>query len=210
MYSLLDGFVVTFVFRVVPQSDETELPENGGGCADDFIMTHDKQFRYWPKSRMYRLVISDDPENTFAPGIYPVGFAFWETTDYRDTWTASDCSPNKSKFWRTGLLAEVQGKNIDDFPLEPETKEIVRYTTAASFENRVRATIEEQSKVFENVLQSFARTGALSIQDTSALHLKCRIQIQDERPWPRSRLPVIEGKWCTPAPYRATGIAMPL
>lgn len=211
VYSLLDGFTVTFVFHVFSGSDEKGIPEVHEGCAGDTYMVPDEAFRDWPRARMYRLVASTEtPPNTFAPGIHPVGFRYWETTDYRsDSWADGNCSPEASKFWRTGLLAEVQGRDADDFPLEPKTEEIVRYSTPGAFENHVRDTIEEQSKVFEKVLQSFMRSGTLSTLDARALHLKCRIQVQDERPWPHSPLPALEGKWCTPARPETQGVGIP-
>lgn len=198
--SLLDGFVVVFVFRVVPQSDNAATPDVGEGCASDFFMAADEAFSDWPKARMYRLITVELPPNIFAPGTHPVGFSYWETTDYRDSWTDGDCSPGKSRYWRAGLLAELESKSLDDFPLEPETEETVQYTSTASFEDSVKAAIQKQSRAFADVVGSLIRSGALSIEDSWALDLKCRIEIQDTRPWPRMELPPVEGKWCTPAP----------
>ena len=165
-------------------------------------MDTDPAFRDWPKARMYALDTSEHPTNIFAPGIHPVGFRYWETTDYRDAWPDGDCSREKSKFWRTGLLAQVQRKNLNDFALEPEKRVTVPYSSADSFQNRVEETIDHQSAAFESVVESFVQLGALSIEDSSELHLKCRVQIEDDRPWPRAELPPVEGKWCTSAPAK--------
>jgi hypothetical protein len=209
VHSLLGGFVASFTFHVVPLSSDASGYGASWGCAGDFMMRHDEAFADWPRARLYRLITGGKPQNVFAPGIHPVGFTYWETTDYRDPWNDSDCSPGKSRDWRAGLLAELQGKNLGDFPLKPETEKTVRYSSAESFEDSVKATIEEQSKAFDDVVESFAQSLALSSGDASALHLKCRIQLQDSRPGPRSELPQVEGKWCTPAPPKTEGIGVP-
>jgi hypothetical protein len=206
--SLLNDVVETFTFRVVAPSDQTEPSRIGSGCAGDFLMSHDPAFADWPKARMYRLITSEResrliasgrPQNVFAPGIHPVVYSTWETIDYRDSWGDGDCSPGKSKYWRTGLLAQLQGKNLDDFPLKTETDETIRYSSATSFENSVQATIEKQSGAFRDVVASLVQSGLLSAGDEFALQLKCRIQVQDARPGPREELPPVEGKWCASA-----------
>jgi hypothetical protein len=216
--SLLDGVVATFTFRVVAPSDQTEPSRMGSGCAGDFMMSHDPAFADWPKARMYRLITNEResrliasgrPQNSFAPGIHPVVYSTWETTDYRDAWTDGDCSPGKSKYWRTGLLAQLEGKNLNDFPLKPETEETIRYSSAALFENSVQATIEKQSSAFRDIVASFVQSGLLTVGDEFALRLNCRIQVQDTRPGPREALPLVEGKWCTPAPPKVEGIGPP-
>ena len=52
--TLLGGAVTNFSFRVVWTRPEDEAAE-GGGCAGDYMMTHDEHFRDWPKARMYRI-----------------------------------------------------------------------------------------------------------------------------------------------------------
>jgi hypothetical protein len=128
--SLLNGVVVSFSFRVVPQ-DEAERPVVGDGCAADFMMDPDKAFADWPKARMYRLNTSEHGSIIFAPGVHPVGFSTWETTDYRDPWTHGDCSREKSKYWRTGLIAQLQGRTLDEFHLEPDVEMTLTYWPAA-------------------------------------------------------------------------------
>jgi hypothetical protein len=206
--SLLGGFVATFTFRVVAPSSDAGYGESSG-CAADFLMSHDDAFADWPKARMYRLITSEHTRNIFAPGIHPVGFSTWETTDYRDSWTDGDCSAGKSKYWRAGLLAQLQGKTLDDFPLKPQTSETVRYSSPESFENSVQAAIENQTSAFREMVASFVQSGLLSVGDEFALQLKCRIQVQDTRPGPREALPPVEGKWCAPAPPKAEGIGPP-
>ena len=91
--SLLGGFVENFTFYVVPPSPMGWADaDGGGGCAVDFAITRETAFEGWPKVRMYRL-ITGRSQSIFAPGIHPVGFSYWETTDYRDPWTDGDCSP---------------------------------------------------------------------------------------------------------------------
>jgi hypothetical protein len=201
VHSLLSGFVASFTFHVVPPSSDAWGSGASSGCAGDFLMSHDTAFGDWPKARMYRLITGRRPQNVFAPGIHPIGFSTWETNDYRDPWTdISDCSPEKSRDWRTGLLAQLQGKNLSDFPLKPQTREIVRYSSAASFESEVQAAIEKQSTALRGVAASFVESGLMPIGDAGVFYLQCRIQVQDDRPGPRSELPQVEGKWCTPAP----------
>jgi len=207
--SLLSGVVASFVFRVVPPQGDTEMPESEGGCASDFFMVPDEAFRDWPKARMYRLGTGEHPANIFAPGIHPVGFSYWETTDYRDPWTDSDCSRGKSKYWRAGLLAGLQRKNPDDFPLEPETEETVPYSSPSSFEDSVRAAIQKQSWAFGDIVQTFLQSGALSIEDSLGLNLRCRIEVQDVRSEPREELPKVEGKWCAAAPPKPADLEPP-
>jgi hypothetical protein len=198
--SLLNGVVVSFSFRVVPQ-DEARGSGGSWGCSGDSLMDPDKAFADWPRARMYRLNTSGHASNIFAPGIHPVGFSTWETTDYRDPWTDGDCSGDKSKYWRTGLIAQLQGKKIDEFHLEPSVELTMTYWSAAAFEERVKAAIEYQSSAFQSAIDYFVGSGILSIQDSSALHLKCRIAVNDERPSPRIELPSVEGRWCaTPVP----------
>lgn len=209
MYSLLDDFVVTLVFRVVASVDRAETPQLGEGCAVDFGMSQDPSFRNWPRAHLYRLDTSDRPENIFAPGIDPVGYRWWETSDYHySAWEDVDCSRLKSYLWRTGLLSRVQGRDEDDFPLEPETRETIRYTTKA-FGSRVQGEISEQSKIFAEVVRTFVAAGHLSIDDAFGLHLKCRIEVQDDRPWPHSELPGIQGESCIPAPAMHERIGFP-
>jgi hypothetical protein len=199
--SLLGGFVAKFVFWVVPQSDKTEYGDGRSGCASDFLMAPDKAFADWPKARMYQLTTGDDPRNVFAPGIHPAGFTYWETTDYRDdAWADSDCSPGKDQPWRTGLLAELLGKLQDDLPIDAETQEIIHFRSAAGFRDYVESAVEEQSRGLGTVVEGLVRTGALSREDAAGIQLKCRIEVRDERPLPRTKLPPVEGKWCTPAP----------
>ncbi len=114
--SLLNGAVATFTFRVIAPSDQIGYADGGSGCAGDFGMSHDPAFADWPKARMYRLDTNGRSRNIFAPGIHPVGFSTWETTDYRDSWGDGDCSPARSSDWRTGLLAQLQGKTLNEFP----------------------------------------------------------------------------------------------
>ena len=197
--SLLTGVVATFTFRVVAPSDRTEPSRMGSGCAADSVMSHDPAFADWPKARMYRLNTGGRSRNIFAPGIHPVGFSTWETIDYRDSWGDGDCSPEKSKFWRTGLLAQLQGRTLNDFPLKPETDETIRYSSTALFENSVQAAIESQSNAFRDVVAFFVQSSLLTFEDATALHLQCRIQVQDTRPRPREELPSVEGKWCAAA-----------
>jgi hypothetical protein len=198
--SLLNGVVVSFSFRVVPQ-DAAEGPRFGSGCAGDSVMNRDKAFADWPKARMYRLDTGGHPRNIFAPGIHPVGFSAWETTDYRDPWTDGDCSREKSKYWRKGLIAQLQGKTPDEFHLEPSVEMTMTYWSAAAFEERVKGAIETQSSTFQSAIDAFVGSGILSAQDVLKLHLKCRIAVTDERPSPRIELPSVEGRWCaTPVP----------
>jgi hypothetical protein len=199
--ALLSGIVANFVFWVVPQSDKTEYGDGRSGCASDFLMVPDKAFADWPKTRMYQLATGDDPRNVFAPGIHPVGFTYWVTTDYRDeSGTDSDCSPGKDRPWRTGLLAELLGKLQDDLPIDAETQETIHFRSAARFRDYVENAVEEQSRGLQTVVEGLVRSGALSREDAAGIHLKCRIEVRDERPQPRAKLPPVEGKWCTPAP----------
>lgn len=196
--SLLSGVVENFDFRVVPQ-DEAEPQGVGSGCAGDSIMDRDKAFADWPKARMYRLDTSGHSPNIFAPGIHPVGFSTWETTDYRDPWTDGNCSKDKSKYWRTGLIAQMLGETLDEFHLKPDVRVTLTYWSDASFEDRVKATIADQSGEFRKAVDWFAGSGVLSIAEASAMHLKCRINVNDQRPSPHAELPSVEGRWCTTA-----------
>ena len=189
--SLLAGVVDTFDFRVVPPASPSDDPQYAEGCAADFFMAPDKTFQDWPKARMYRLITSGRPPNTFAPGLHPVGFSYWETTDYRDSWTDGDCSPAKSRYWRRGLIARQ---------LEPELQETIAFDSIASLEDHIKSAIEKQSWAFDDIIAQFVRSGALSIEDSWLLHLKCRINIQDPRPLPRVELPSFDGRWCPIAP----------
>jgi hypothetical protein len=201
--SLIEGFTVSFVFQVVAPPDQAYRSEGGGGCASDSFMTREDAFIDWPKTRMYALMTHDAPLNIFAPGIHPVGFRDWVTTDYRDAWTDGDCFPAASLDWRAGLIAQLQGQNLDDLPLKPEIKEAVPYISVELFQERVKTAIDEQSQALANVLESLVQAGFLSVQDSTELHLQCRIEIQDKRPQPGAPLPEIEGKWCKTAPPRA-------
>jgi hypothetical protein len=166
-------------------------------------MTREDAFIDWPKTRMYALMTHGSPLNVFAPGIYPLGFRDWAATDYRDAWTNGDCFPATSLDWRASLIAQLQGQNLDGLPLKPEIKKAVPYISAELFQDRVKAAIDEQSQALANVLESLVQAGSLSVQDSTELHLQCRIEIQDKRPQPGAPLPEIEGKWCKIAPPRA-------
>ena len=67
----------------------------------------------------------------------------------------------------------------------------------------MKTAIDDQSRALANVLESLVQTGFLSIQDSTEIHLHCRIEIQDKRPQPRTPLPEIDGKWCKIAQPRA-------
>lgn len=103
--ALLGGTVTTFSFRVVWTGSEKESV--GGGCAADFFMAPDREFAGWPKARMYKIIHGKNAPNVLAPGIHPIGFSWWETTDYRDAWEDGDCSAQASRYWRTGLIAQL-------------------------------------------------------------------------------------------------------
>jgi hypothetical protein len=192
--TLLGGAVTTFSFHVV-----WTAPEEGatvGGCAGDFMMMPDENFREWPKARMYRLIHGERAGNVFAPGIHPIGFSSWETTDYRDPWEDGDCSESISRYWRVGLIAQLLGKTTRDVPLQPAVGELVLFTSAAAFEERVRTAIEQMSRAFGEVAGAFLQSADLTPEDSTTLHLQCRIQVVDDRPLPRSDLPEVAGKWC--------------
>jgi hypothetical protein len=142
-------------------------------------------------------------QNVFAPGIHPVSFSSWETTHYRDAWEDGDCSEGTSRYWRTGLLAQLLGKKMSDLPLQPEVGETVVFTSPAAFEDRVRSAIEQRSRGFEEVAAAFVRNGELTAEESTALRLRCRIQVVDERPLPRADLPGVIGRWCAAPPSSA-------
>jgi hypothetical protein len=196
--SLLAGFVLDFAFRVVSEPSPATAGDDGG-CAGDFFMTRDPAFADWPKARMYGLNTSGRSRNVFAPGIHPVGFTFWETTDYRDPWEDGDCSPSKSRDWRAGLLAELLGKTVDELPLKQLTRRTLVYTSMESFEDEARTAIQNQTWAFQDVAASLVRSGALSFADSWALEPRCRIELTDDRPYPRDEIPSVAGKWCTAA-----------
>jgi hypothetical protein len=194
--SLLDGVVVNFELRVVAPWDKSEVPGEGSACAGDSFMRPDDAFRDWPKARMYALQTDGHAMNVFAPGIHPSGYRYWETTDYRDPWTDGDCSHEKSRYWRTGLLAQLLRTSIDGFPVQAQITKTVTYYSPESFEQDISTIIGKQATAFESVVGSFVQSGILSTEDAAPLQLKCRIQIKDDRPSPHQELPIIEGKWC--------------
>lgn len=167
---LLSRMVVSFDFRVVPQ-DEVEPPGVGSGCSGDSVMDRDARFTDWPKARMYRLDTSGHSRNIFAPGTRPVGFGSWETTDYRDDWTDGDCSGFTSEYWRTGLIAQLLGKTLDEFHLEPNVDVTLTYRSTEAFEDRVKSTIGYQTLEFQSAVDAFVRSGILRLEDSSPLHL---------------------------------------
>jgi hypothetical protein len=200
--TLLGRAVTTFSFRVVWTEPEEEDVE-GGGCAGDSMMIPDENFRGWPKARMYRVIHGEDARNVFAPGIHPVGFSWWETTDYRDPWEDGDCSGWTSTYWRTGLMAQLLGKKIGEFPLQPDVHETVLFTSAAAFEERVGSAIGEKSRALGEVAGAFIQNGELTPEDAAALHLQCTVEVVDERPLPRADLPAVADRWCAAPPFNA-------
>jgi hypothetical protein len=136
--SLIEGFTASFVFQVVTPPDQADRSKGGGGCASDSFMTREDAFIDWPKTRMYALMTHGSPLNVFAPGIHPVGFRDWATTDYRDSWTDGDCLPATSLDWRAGLIAQLQGQNLDGLPLKPEIKKTVRIFRPSYFKTTLR------------------------------------------------------------------------
>ena len=197
---LLNGAFTSFSFRVVLNEPEKD---GLGGCASDFWMGRDENFQEWPKARMYRIVHGENAQNVFAPGIHPVGFHWWETTDYRDPWEDGDCSEWTSKYWRTGLIAQLLGKRPSEVPLQPEVHEVVLFTSAAAFEERVRIAVEEKSQALGEVAAPFVEKGELTLEDSTTLHLQCKIQVVDDRPLPRADLPGVVGRWCSAPPADA-------
>jgi hypothetical protein len=166
-------------------------------------MMPDENFRDWPKARMYRIIHSENARNVFAPGIHPVGFNWWETTDYQDAWDDGDCSESTSRYWRSGLIAQLLGKKTRDLPLQPEVYEVVLFTSAGAFEERVRSAIEQKSRAFGGVVDAFVQGGDLRVEDSAGLHFQCRVEVVDERPLPRVDLPKVAGRWCAVPPADA-------
>ncbi len=101
------------------------------------------------------------------------------------------------------MIAQLVGEKISDLPLQPEVREIVLFTSAAIFEERVRSAIEEKSRAFGEVVAAFVQSGDLTLEDSAALHLQCRIEVVDERPQPRVDLPEVAGRWCAAPPADA-------
>jgi hypothetical protein len=200
--ALLEGAVTTFSFRVVWTEPEGGVAA-GGGCASDSVMMPDENFREWPKARMYRIIHGEDARNVFAPGIHPIGFSWWETTDYQDAWDDGDCSEWTSGYWRIGLIAQLLGETMSDLPLQPAVGELVVFTSAAALEERVRSAIEQKSRAFGEVAGAFVQSGYLTLEDSAALHLQCRIGVVDDRPLPRADLPDVAGRWCAAPPADA-------
>ena len=200
--TLLSGAVTNFSFRVVWTRPEDEAAE-GGGCAGDYMMTHDEHFRDWPKARMYRINHGENARNVFASGIHPIGFSWWETTDYVDAWGDGDCSEWAGKYWRTGLIAQLLGVTMSDLQVEPTVADVILFTSPAAFEERVRRAIELKSRAFGDVVGTFVERGDLTTEDSAALHLQCTIEVVDERPLPRADLPNVAGKWCAAPPADA-------
>ncbi len=204
--TLLGGAVTTFSFRVVWA--ESEDGGVGSGCAGDSVMMPDENFRDWPKARMYQIIHSEHARNVFAPGIHAVGFSWWETTDYRDSWEDGDCSESTSGYWRTGLIAQLLGEKISDLPLQPEVHEVVLFTSAGAFEERVRSAIEARSRAFGGVVDAFVQRGDFTVEDSAGLQLHCRVEVEDERPLPRVDLPKVAGRWCA-APGVGADLRLP-
>jgi hypothetical protein len=204
--TLLGAAVTTFSFQVLWTEHEGE--GSGSGCAGDSMMIPNENFLQWPKARMYRLVHSKYAVNVFAPGIHPLGFVSWETTDYRDPWEDGDCSVSTSKYWRTGLIAQLLGEKIGDFPLQPEVSEIVVFTSNEAFEQRVRSAIEQKSQAFGKVVEAFVQRGELTAEDSVALHLRCSVYVHDDRQLPHDDLPEVGGRWC-PAPSADADFRLP-
>lgn len=200
--ALLGGAVTTFSFRVVSTETQGEGAP-GGGCAGDYYMTSDENFRDWPKARMYRIIHGENTQNVFAPGIHPVGFSWWETTDYRDSWEDGDCSEWTSKYWRIGLIAQLLDKKMSDLPLQPSVDETVLFTSTAAFDGAVKSVIEHTSRAFGEVVEAFVQRGELTLEDSAALHLQCRLEVVDDRQLPHADLPQIGGKWCAAPPADA-------
>lgn len=197
--ALLGGAVTTFSFRVVSIETQEEGAV-GGGCAEDFFMTADEDFRDWPKARMYQIIHGRNAQTVFAPGIHPVGFNWWKTTDYRDPWEDGDCSKWTSEYWRTGLIAQLLDKKISDLSFQPAVGETVLFTSAAAFEQQIKSAIERASRALEEIVGAFVQSGELTLEDSAAIHLACRVQVVDERPLPHADLPKIAGKWCAVPP----------
>src|SRR5260370_290353 len=87
-----------------------------------------------------------------------------------------------------------------DFPLQPEVDETVLFSSAAGFEDRVRSAIQQKSRAFGEVAGAFVQNGELTVEDSAALHLQCRIEVLDDRPSPRTDLPEVVGRWCAVPP----------
>ena len=200
--TLLGGAVTTFSFRVV-QTNPAQAPQTGEGCTADFVMLQDENFRGWPKARMYQLIHGNDAQNVFAPGVHAVGYFWWETTDYRGHGEDSNCSKSASKYWRVGMIAQMLGEKLVDFPLQPAVSELVLFTSDAAFEERVRSVIEQRSRALAEVAGAFVQRGELTPQDAAALQLRCRIEVRDDRPLPRAPLPKVAGRWCAAPPADA-------
>jgi hypothetical protein len=197
---LLSGVVSTFVVRVVPESYMSG-DEYGEGCASDYGSTHNDSFLDWPKIRLYAFVTDHPTADVFAPGIHPVAPRYWETADYENYWLDGNCSRYVSLFWRTGLIAQLEGQSLEDFALKPQVKETVRFHSAEMYEAQLKAAVDSQTQAYNNAVEWFVQAGLLPVPDAADLKLKCRFEVQDERPSP-TPLPLLDGKWCVAAAPR--------
>ncbi len=99
--TLLGRAVTTLSFRVVWTEPE-QGGGVGGGCAGDSVMIPDENFRDWPKARMYRIIHGEYARNVFAPGIHPIGFNWWDTTDTRTRGTMATVPSGQASIGGSG------------------------------------------------------------------------------------------------------------
>jgi len=196
--AVLADISVRFTFEVIPPGAEAFGLGSGGGSGGSSYVVVNDLYENWPKARTYALVTSETVPDIVAPGIHPVGFRSWENTDYRDHGASDDYRPGTNKDWAIGLVAQMQHETLSEMALKPEITHVLPYTSDEDFLAGTKTIIDGQSAAFHDVLEWFVQANLLSIQDSTELHLKCRIDVNDLRQEPLSALPVIEGKWCQP------------
>lgn len=98
---------------------------------------------------------------------------------------------------------------MNSIAIRPEVRESIVYSSQAAVEEQMGSIMSKQSQAFAATVETFIQSSVLSVADSAELNLKCRVRIEDERPWPRDELPLSNTGSCTIAPPKAKGEEIP-
>jgi hypothetical protein len=82
--------------------------------------------------------------------------------------------------------------------VNPASLFVVTFTRVAA-----ASLVKGKSRAFGEVVATFVQSGDLTLEDSAALHLQCRIEVVDDRPLPHADLPEVAGRWCVAPPSDA-------
>lgn len=196
---LLDGFTEELVITVVEPGGIPDRSGFGPGHCDR-IVGEPVEFRDWPRIREYGLAkMPGGVLKLLAPGLKPVGYWSWTTTDYVPACDLAPLPPDAyplDQEYRLGLVAQLAAMDPASLPLRARTWANVEYNGDPSYLAAVSAAMAERQRAFEAVVVTYVQKGLLTPQEASGLRPHISVKIKDQRSSREKRpLPPVSPSW---------------